>query len=160
MDAISRSALFSEDRVHRYRLARWWGSGPRVTFVLLNPSDADEVDDDPTMRRCRGFAQAWGYDGFEVVNLYAFRTPYPKCLWLATDPVGPDNDAHLEEAATSGSGPVVAGWGNNAEAARVKHVLALPGFERLQALQVNKGGAPTHPLYVRGDAVLASWPGP
>lgn len=131
-----------------------------MTFVLLNPSDADEGDDDPTMRRCRGFAKAWGYDGFEVVNLYAFRTPYPEQLWLAKDPVGPDNDVHLEEAATSASGPVVAGWGNKAKATRVNHVLGMPGFERLQALQVNEGGAPRHPLYVRGDAVPASWPGP
>lgn len=160
MDVVSRSALFSDDRLHRYRLARWWGSGPRVTFILLNPSDADEVDDDPTMRRCRGFASAWGYDGFEVVNLYAFCTPYPEQLWLAKDPIGPANDEHLEEAVVSATGPVVAGWGNEARAARVKHVLSLRGFDRLQALKVNNGGAPRHPLYVGGDAAPAPWPSP
>jgi hypothetical protein len=158
MDVISRSALFSDDRLHRYRLARWWGSGPRVTFVLLNPSDADEANDDPTMRRCRGFAEAWGCEGFEVVNLYAFCTPYPNQLWLAKDPVGPANDEHLEQAVLSASGPVVAGWVNEARADRVKHVLGLRGFKRLQALQVNKGGAPRHPLYVRGSTVPAPWP--
>jgi hypothetical protein len=74
---MHRAALFSRDRRFRYRLGRRWGQGAAVCFVLLNPSTADEVVDDPTIRRCIAFARSLGYGGLEVVNLYAY---------VATDP--------------------------------------------------------------------------
>lgn len=137
---------------YRYSLTRVWDPAlPRITFVLLNPSTADAVELDPTLRRCVGFAKRDGFGGMAIVNLYAFRTKSPKVMKVAADPVGPENDRVLAGV----SGTVVAGWGNNADPARVAHAVAL--LPPLHALGVNKGGAPTHPLYVLGDAPLIEW---
>lgn len=151
------SASFSPDRAHRYALTRAWGHGPQVTFVLLNPSTADESSDDPTIRRCIRFARDWGYAGLELVNLYAFRATKPKDLWKAVDPIGPENDLHLAEAARR-SEILVAAWGSNAKQARVDEVLSLPGFDNLTCLHVTKRGHPGHPLYLRSELQPRPWP--
>lgn len=70
---VQRHAELSSDRLYRYRLSRIWADGPRATFVMLNPSTADENKDDPTLRRCMGFARQWGLGGLSIVNLYALR---------------------------------------------------------------------------------------
>ena len=85
------SAIFSGDRRYRYLLIRRVGtSQSRVLFIMLNPSAADEVRDDPTIRRCIGFARDWGFGLLEVVNLFALMSTNPKTLLDAEDPVGPD----------------------------------------------------------------------
>lgn len=137
---------------YRYSLTRAWDPAlPTITFVLLNPSTADEAQLDPTLRRCVGFAKREGYGGMVILNLYAFRTKSPKLMLAATDPVGPDNDRVLAAA----SGTVVAGWGTNADPARVTKALTL--LPRLHALAVTKDGHPQHPLYVPGNAPLIEW---
>jgi hypothetical protein len=118
--------------------------------------------DDPTIRRCIGFAKSWQCTGIAVVNLYALRSTDPKALWRSPDPVGPDNDAWLRafayDAAEQGW-PLVAAWGANARPARVVQVLRLPRLRRiLQALGTTKNGSPRHPLYLRSDAALSPWP--
>jgi len=138
---------------YRYSLTRVWDAAlPNITFVLLNPSTADATQLDPTLRRCVSFAAREGFGGMVVLNLYAFRSPYPRAMKAAADPVGPDNDRVLAAA----TGTVVAGWGNNAHPSRVVHALTL--LPRLHALSVTKRGNPKHPLYVRGDAPLIEWP--
>ena len=92
---IRKTADISDCGAYRYRLTREWSDKPLLPFVMLNPSDANAEIDDPTIRRCMGFARAWGYGGIVVGNLYAFRTPYPETLWKAPDPYGPLNDAAL-----------------------------------------------------------------
>lgn len=154
---LRASAVLSDDGLYRYELTRTWSSAPSVSFVMLNPSTADASLDDPTIRRCIGFARSWGHGGIRVVNLYALRSTDPKALWGAPDPVGPDNDEYLRRAAVSG-GPLIAAWGGHARADRVAAVLALPGLEALQALGVTKAGQPRHPLYLRGDAAPSPWP--
>jgi hypothetical protein len=137
---------------YRYTLTRIWDSAlPMITFVLLNPSTADAVELDPTLRRCVGFAKREGNGGMVILNLYAFRTKDPKVLMAAANPVGPDNDRVLAEI----TGTVVAGWGTNAHPARVAQALAL--LPRLHALGVTKDGHPRHPLYVPADAPLIEW---
>jgi hypothetical protein len=85
---------------YRFDLTREWGCRPvkpdrRVAFVMLNPSTADGHADDPTIRRCMGFAREWGFDGLVVVNLFAMRATRPddvvKVLRAGGDAVGPDN---------------------------------------------------------------------
>lgn len=154
---IDRKAKVSEDRVYRYRLTRVWAEGTRTTFVMLNPSTADAAADDPTIRQCIGFARRWGYSGLDVVNLYALRATNPAELWAAADPIGPDNDRYLAEAAASG-GRLVAAWGAHAEQPRVRDVLAIPGFDRLTCLRTTKRGHPSHPLYLPGDLSPVLWP--
>ena len=137
---------------YRYTLTRVWDPAlPMITFVLLNPSTADAVQLDPTLRRCVGFAKREGYGGMVILNLYAFRTKDPRIMMAATDPVGPDNDLVLADV----TGTVVAGWGTNADPARVTRALAL--LPRLHALGVTKDGHPRHPLYVPADAPLIEW---
>lgn len=153
------SAVLSEDRLYRYNLTRTWESGPRVTFVMLNPSTADETANDRTLVRCMNFAKNWGFSGLTVVNLYAYRATKPKQLWTISDPVGPENNFHLEEAAAS-SELLVAAWGGIAKKSRVREVLSLSGFDRLTCLAVTKSGAPRHPLYLRKTSGPVPWPGP
>src|SRR5919204_4199606 len=102
---------FSECRTWRYSLTRGLdGSDGTVAFVGLNPSTADETTDDPTVRRCIGFAREWGFARVEVVNVYAFRARDPRELWRADDPVGPDNDRILAQV-LDGAELVIAAWG-------------------------------------------------
>jgi len=137
---------------YRYSLTRVWDeTQPTLTFVLLNPSTADDQELDPTLTRCFNFARRDGFGSMLILNLYAFRSPYPRVMKAAKDPIGPDNDAVLGTA----TGTVVAGWGNHATRGRVLHALTL--LPALHVLGLNAGGQPTHPLYVRGDAPLIEW---
>jgi hypothetical protein len=156
---VRRHARISADGVYRYALWREWKyplTQPTwATFVMLNPSTADHEIDDPTIRRCVRFADQLGATGLVVVNLYAYRATRPADLWRATDPVGPDGDATLEEflaLSARHGGPLIAAWGAQAHADRVDAVLAMPGANRLQALGLTKAGAPRHPLYLPADA--------
>jgi hypothetical protein len=142
-------AVFSRDRRYRYRLWRRWDAArPVVAFVMLNPSTADAVRNDPTVRRCIGFARSWGFGGLEVVNLFAYRATDPRVLRRATDPVGPANRRHLA-AAIVRAGLVIAAWGADPtarDAPTQGRVLSQP---ELRCLGVTRSGAPRHPLYVR-----------
>ena len=115
-------------------------------FVGLNPSTADEIKDDPTIRRCVAFAKAWGYAGLCMANLFAFRATNPRDMMVAADPVGPENDAHLGMLGQR-AGVIVAAWGVNGthkrRAAQVRKLLPA-----LHCLAITKGGHPSHPLYL------------
>ena len=173
MADMRRSAEISEDGLYRYRLIRRWDDRRHLLpFVMLNPSIADAEHDDPTIRRCIGFAQRLDFGGIGVWNLYAYRATDPFDLWQAqregVDIVGPDNDRRLRNilAFCHLQGvDVVAAWGANAPAERVAQVLALPYADlTLHALGVTKDGAPKHPL-ARGlhripdDARPVRWTG-
>lgn len=158
-----RAAVISADHRYRYSLIRRWSDddGPVVTFVMLNPSTADAEVDDNTVRRCIGYARAWGACALRVLNVYAYRSTDPRALWTTPDPVGPENDAALTRAAQRAQTrgwPLIAAWGVNARPDRVATVLALPGMTALQALGVTKDGAPRHPLYLPTSAVPSPWP--
>lgn len=158
---VQRHARISDDGLYRYLLTRRWGHGKTATFVMLNPSTADAEVDDPTIRRCVGFAAALGCAALAVVNLYAWRATKPADLWRAPDPVGEKADRYLTllaRAARAERAPLIAAWGANARPDRVAAVLALPGMDRLTALGVTKDGAPRHPLYLPAAATPAPWP--
>lgn len=128
------------------------GAGSTCVFLLLNPSTATEVVDDPTIRRCIDFARRWGYDALTILNAYALRSTDPKGLWRVVDPVGPGNDAAIAaELARPEVSRVVCGWGKNARYGRVRHLKALLANARgVSALAVNRDGSPAHPLYLPG----------
>jgi hypothetical protein len=155
MSDVKSSAVLSPDGVYRYRLDRVWGAGPRVLFVMLNPSTADATQDDPTLRRCLGFARDWGYGSLTVANLYAYRATEPADLKRAVDPVGPECDYYLEQCAGEAS-LIVAAWGMHAHPDRVQQVRHLLGPE-VMALAWTKAGQPRHPLYIKGDTVPQPW---
>lgn len=156
-------AVFSYDGRYRYRLHRRWAfAGPTARFVMLNPSTADATVDDPTIRRCIGFARAWGCAGLTVVNLYALRATNPRDLWTVgtAEAVGPENDDYIAAVALSAARqdtPVVAAWGVNAKPDRVEQVLHLLRPAKVAVLGLAKGGHPRHPLYVPASAPLTPW---
>lgn len=142
---------WSPDKLYRYALWRLWSNiaAPRyVLWVMLNPSTADETQDDPTIRRCVQFSKDWGYDGLCVCNLFAFRATDPADMKAAADPVGDDNDYWIARVSTDAA-LIVAAWGehgiwqNRERAVR----LLLPN---LHFLSLNKSGQPAHPLYLGG----------
>lgn len=146
-------ATFSPCERYRYRLWRKWGHGRTVCWVMLNPSTATATTNDPTVERIQRRAAAWGYDGIEVVNLFAFRATIPAAMLAADDPVGPENDAAIREA-TSAAALVIAAWGTHGthrgRSAAVRQLLSglVPP---LHCLKVSKGGEPVHPLYLPYD---------
>lgn len=144
-------ATFSECGRYRYGLWRQWDrSQPYCLFLMLNPSTANEVDNDPTVERCERRARAMGFGGLHVANLFAWRSTDPRALALAGDPVGPGNDMAIVKAAKK-AGKVICGWGNDgALLGRDTAVLAMLRRAGVQpfALAINKDGSPRHPLYV------------
>ena len=132
--------------------AKGGGSENKTKFVMLNPSTANAKRDDPTIRRCMGFARAWGFGGVDVVNLFAFRATDPRALREAADPIGPANDRHLRRAVRS-AGLIVLAWGAH-EMARDRAARARPLFNRpgSRCLGLTQSGEPRHPLYLRRDA--------
>jgi len=150
------TAVFSEDRQYRYRLTRTWGSsGTHATWIMLNPSTADALEDDPTIRRCIGFTRQWGLDGLIVVNLFALRATDPAELLRARAPIGDANDQFIREAVHPWS-VVVAAWGAHPLAAvRSQQVLEMITAKAdVGCLGTTKGGYPRHPLYIAADTPL------
>lgn len=157
VDGMRRTAQFSPCRTWRYTLERYWGDGPFVTFVLLNPSTADEKQDDPTNRRGIGYARRWGYDGCVFVNLFAVRTPKPSAMKNAIDPIGPNNDEWIGLMCHH-AGLVVAAWGNHgAHRGRDWDARKLIKPFNPKCLGVTKTGQPKHILYLRSDAELEAF---
>jgi len=140
---MERTATLSPCGTYRYRLGRRWSAGGEVLlFVMLNPSTADADVDDATIRRCIKFAQAHGFNALEVVNLFAYRATDPKDLRRAGWPAGPDNDAHIAEAATAAAAVCLA-WGSNVAGLERPQVV-LPMLRalgaRLLCLRITRSG--------------------
>lgn len=119
--------------------------------LLLNPSKASTSEDDPTIRKCVGFARQWGHGGIEVVNLYAFRATDPKDLARAGRPIGPTNDAHIR-AAIDRAALIVCAWGahehrDSLRPPAIRKMLDAAGRHAV-CLGRTASGQPKHPLYV------------
>jgi hypothetical protein len=148
---MQRSATFSRCGKYRYSLTRSWSDGPTTAFVMLNPSTADAEHDDPTIRKCIGFAQRWGFGHMIAVNLFAFRAVSPFEMMKVRQPIGPGNKAAIEQALTE-AGAVICAWGvygrhRNRDQEFVQWIDKRLGIE-LMCLGVTNAGHPRHPLYV------------
>ena len=146
----SKGAEFSSCRAYRYTLWRWWEkSKGYALFIGLNPSTADETQDDPTIRRCINFAKSWGYGGYYMANLFAIRATDPKVMLRHPEPVGQDNTLWIRQLSL-GAGIVIAAWGTQGgHRGRDRDVMGMLGT--VHCLDITKHGFPKHPLYVRGD---------
>lgn len=149
---INDDAVLSACGRYRYVLTRRLSRGRRIaTFVLLNPSTADATRDDPTIRRCRGFARRWCCGGLIVLNLFALRATDPSELRRADDPVGPENLIWFNRMLMNRDGPVVCGWGVWGtlldQDLVVQQRLTELGV-RSRVFGVTRDGHPLHPLYL------------
>lgn len=153
MTEMHKSAIISECGRYRYRLSRVWGTGKALAFVMLNPSTADADNDDPTIRRCMGFAKREGAAGIIVMNVFAFRATSPKVMLAEPNAFGPNNAAHLKALCSASlEMPIVCAWGTHGGAvASSLAVMMRDQGARLACLGKTKDGHPRHPLYVKGD---------
>jgi hypothetical protein len=145
-----RDAIFSECGKYRYKLSRDWSgkaNEPYVLFVGLNPSTADDVADDPTIRRCIQFACDWGYNKMCMANLFAYRATRPELMFDAKDPIGIDNDDWLS-LLTYNAQITVAAWGNNG-AFMKRSAYFLENYNNIYSLGNTLKGEPKHPLYLK-----------
>ncbi len=155
---MKRGASISPCGRYRYGLTRQWSNGPMMGFMMLNPSTADADADDPTIRRCIGFASREDCGGIVVVNLFPLRATHPAQLWSTPYPdrFGPASNDELQRHLRMVTGPLVAAWGADGDSlggsavSLARHYLG----HRMVCLGKTKTGAPRHPLYVKGDAPL------
>lgn len=152
-----KTAIISDCQQYRYELGRDFienANNPAI-FCMLNPSTADALLDDPTIRRCIQFAKDFGHDSLKVVNLYAFRSPSPKDLWVASDPVGVDNNQYLMNLFLKHK-KIICAWGGNAKIERVQEVYDLLTKLNVEmwCLGTTKQGMPKHPLYLKATQPL------
>ena len=147
---LKTNAKFSACRKYRYALWRNWDeSKPYPMIIGLNPSTADENENDPTITRCINFAKSWGYGGVCVTNLFAFCATVPSDLKAYYDPIGTENDAWLYKLAKEAD-IIVAAWGNDGSYLnRSREILGV--MLNIRCLKMNKSGEPAHPLYLKAD---------
>lgn len=164
---MKRSASLSPDGLYRYELRRQWGQGDACLWVMLNPSTADASVDDPTIRRCRSFSQAWGWAGMAVVNLYALRCTRPVHLLHHPDPVGPRNETTLRSWLLEPDVyEVMVAWGSGARRVAEAGMPDMVEFveqaaqdagRSLSCLGHTREGDPRHPLYLPASTRLEPW---
>lgn len=152
--------VYSDCERYRYSLTRCWDADAgRLLFVMLNPSQADEHRNDPTVARCEARARAMGFGAYRVVNIFAWRATDPRDLRVADQPVGPANDAALREGA-AWSSHILAAWGahgaHRGRGAEVRALLAACSRPLLH-LGLTKGGEPRHPLYIAAARPAEPW---
>ncbi len=150
---IKRHALLSKDKKYRYSLKRIWDNDkPIVFFIMLNPSLADNYQDDPTIRRLIKFAKLYGYGGFYVGNLFSYITPYPSEL-LDKDLMFSKKNIHEIKKMTGLIKDVVYGWGNSFEEPEwLKQIISNP-----KCFGKNKNKTPKHPLYLSYNHKLVNY---
>ncbi|MCA0873609.1 DUF1643 domain-containing protein [Seohaeicola saemankumensis] len=155
------TAVYSDCERYRYSLTRIWDpAGRKALFVMLNPSTATEVQNDPTVERCERRARALGFGAFCVTNIFAWRDTDPRKMRAAKDPVGPENDAAILTGA-DWADQVIAAWGTHGahlnRGAAVEALLRGTGSE-LFHLGLSKAGHPKHPLYIAYTQKPEPWP--
>ena len=155
---LDERIVFSRDRLHRYFLERVFSEGDRtINFCMLNPSTADEIQNDNTVSRCIGYAKDWGYDRLLVTNVFAYRSTDPKGLRTVSNPVGYKNDYWIEFAAKE-SEQTICAWGIHGRYLdRGFIVKELLKPYNLHYLRLTKCGQPNHPLYLPKALLPIKW---
>jgi len=157
-DALSE-AVYSDCESYRYLLTRVWGAGQKALFIMLNPSTATEMQNDPTVERCERRSRALGFGAFRVTNIFAFRATDPKVMRAAADPVGQDNDAAILQS-LDWADQIICAWGNHGlhldRGAKVQILLQATGRPLLH-LGLTGQNQPKHPLYISYDQQPESW---
>lgn len=150
VDSITRIAKYSEDEKYRYSLEIRWALGIPINFLLLNPSTATELANDPTVARCQTRAKMWGYGAVIITNIFAWRDTDPAAMKKAAEPIGVDNDFAIWEAWRV-SDKTVCGWGGHGKhLGRDKYVREhlFGDHPNLWCLKQSADCQPWHPLYL------------
>lgn len=153
-------AIFDQKRGYRFILWRFWNDAPRVLFICLNPSTADEYSDDPTLKRCYAFAEKWGYGGIYLCNLFSYRTTRPDLLADVEGEVLHAANIPAIMMATKLVVMTIAAWGDGVEivkngqsvAQNIKKIIT-PAL----CFGLTQKGNPKHPLYISGDSELVDY---
>lgn len=145
------TAVYSDCENYRYMLTRTWEpEGKKALFIMLNPSTATEVQNDPTVERCERRARALGFGAFRVTNIFAWRDTDPKAMRAAQDPVGPENDRLIAESCPWAD-QIICAWGAHGDhlerGKAMEEVLRATNLP-LYHLGLTKAGHPKHPLYI------------
>ncbi len=156
-DGIRSWAHYSPCETYRYGLRRIWGDGAEVLYVMLNPSTATELANDPTIERCQRRARMLGYGGMRIANIFAFRATDPADLKRAKEPEGPENAALLADWGR-GAAMVLAAWGVHGAWRDQGPRVAASLTGDVRHLGLTKAGHPRHPLYVSYARVPQPWP--
>ena len=159
-DDAPSEAVYSPCESYRYSLTRCWDADAgRLLYILLNPSKATEVQNDPTVERCERRARALGFGAFRVTNIFAWRETDPRSLRRAAEPVGPDNDAALLQG-LGWADTIIAGWGAHGahleRGAAVRKLLMNSG-KSIHHLGLTNAGHPLHPLYIAYATTPEPW---
>ena len=154
------TAIYSDCERYRYSLTRVWDpEGSKAMFVMLNPSTATEVQNDPTVERCERRARALGHGAFRVTNIFAWRDTDPRAMRAAADPVGPENDATIASGA-HWADQIIAAWGTHGahrdRGPEVEALLRAVG-QPIYHLGLTRDGHPRHPLYIAYSARPMLW---
>jgi hypothetical protein len=164
-----RDAVISPCGTYRYTLGRHIPGDSLIhkpcLFVMLNPSKADATKDDPTIRRCIGFAKREGCTQLTVVNLFAYPATDPVDLDMAymleTDVYGPENNHHIDRELrrhNAGRGHlIIAAWGGHPMAMRARATRAKLRDAGAMCLGMTRGGEPRHPVRLWYDTPLVPW---
>lgn len=153
---IKSDALFSECEKYRYSLTRIWDEKkPTYLFIGLNPSVANSIDDDKTMKRIIDFVKRWGGGGLYMANLFSYVATKSYEMWESDEPIGTNNDQSIIELSNKAD-TIVLCWGSDGH----KHPRALEVINLLKdnhtlyCLKKNKDMSPKHPLYTAKDTDL------
>jgi hypothetical protein len=157
-------AIISDCKMYRYRLERDVLTKGKVgVFCWVNPSTADAETDDHSSRKGLGFAATLGWRRYILVNTFAYRAKYIRDLRIAHDPVGPDNDRHIEQAMRDADIHVV-GWGSLSKLpeslrGRWKDIVRIADRVgcKLYCIGVCADGHPRHPLMTPYDIPMTEW---
>ncbi|MGH1331599.1 MAG: DUF1643 domain-containing protein [Paracoccaceae bacterium] len=160
-DDAPSEAIYSDCERYRYALTRIWEpSGKRALFIMLNPSTATEVQNDPTVERCERRARVLGFGSFRVTNIFAWRDTDPRKMRAAADPIGPENNAAILEGC-DWADQIICGWGSHGahldRGAEVEAMLRDRNLA-LTSLGQTKEGQPKHPLYIAYAQQPEPWP--
>ncbi len=153
-------AIYSDCEKYRYMLTRTWNAAGRsVLFIMLNPSTATEVQNDPTVERCERRARALGFGSFRVNNIFAWRDTDPQNMRAASDPVGPANDRLIRESC-NWADQIICAWGTHGayldRGTQVSDMLLSTG-RPLFHFGLTKSGHPKHPLYIAYEKRPELW---
>ncbi|MEM6727835.1 MAG: DUF1643 domain-containing protein [Pseudomonadota bacterium] len=159
-----KRAVLSECRKYRYRLDRYVGGrGVTAAFFGINPSKADAVIDDATVRKWHGFSRRLGFQRFIVGNIFAYRATDVRELRRVEDPVGPEWRTHIDGIIAEAD-VLIPCWGNAGKlplALRDRMSWFIGGLiatgKPVTCWGLTKSGDPRHPLMLSYDTPLVDY---